>query len=91
MLGSQVSNVLAVSDFLGKWLYDPVTFVGDEISAGGSKALISVKANSDRKPGSKYVRDTLEMYSALIDKKSDTIKLTLTTTSELVYRCLKYS
>ena len=79
LLGSQVSNVPAVSDFLGKWLYDPVTFVGDEISAGGSKALISVKANSDRKPSSKYVRDTLEMYSAHIDKKSDTIRLTLST------------
>ena len=53
LLGSQVSNVPAVSDFLGKWLYDPVTFVGDEVSAGYSRALIIVKANSDRKPGSK--------------------------------------
>ena len=79
LLGSQVSNVPAVSDFLGKWLYDPVTLVGDEVSAGYSRALIIVKANSDRKPGSKYVRDTLEMYSALIDKKRDTVRLKLST------------
>ena len=79
LLGSQVSNVPANSDFLGKWLYDPVTFVGDEISAGGSKTPISVKSNSDRKSSSKYVRDTLEMYSALIDKRSDTVRLVLST------------
>ena len=79
LLGSQVSNVPTDSDFLGKWLYDSVTFVGDEISAGGSKTLISVKSNSDRKSSSKYVRDTLEMYSALIDKRSDTVRLVLST------------
>ena len=79
LLESQVSNVPAVSDFLGKWLYDPTTFVNDEISAGGSKALISVKANSDRRSSSKYVRDTLEMYSALIDERSDTVRLELST------------
>ena len=79
LLGSQVSNIPEVSDFIGKWLYDPATFVGDEVPAGGSKALVSVKAKSDKKPSSKYVRDTLEMYSALIDKKRDTVRLVLST------------
>ena len=79
LLESQVSNVPAISDFLGKWLYDPDTFVGDEVSTGSSKTLISVKAESDRKPSSKYARDTLEMYGALIDKKRDTVRLVLST------------
>ena len=53
--------------------------MGDEVSTGSSKTLISVKAESDRKPSSKYARDTLEMYSALIDKKRDTVRLVLST------------
>ena len=68
LLESQVSNVPAISDFLGRWLYDPDS-VGDEVSTGSSKTLISVKAESDRKPSSKYARDTLECTAPLLTRR----------------------